>query len=96
MWITSGTVNETIDSDQLNQLMSDSAAERAAILAEGIETGGKLLAPHDTQAAAIADFAPGAVFKRGWDLESSARRMVDFVNNHASKQMIAVIEQQDI
>ena len=96
MWITVATVNETIDSNQLNLLIAESAAERAAILAEGIETGGNMLAPHDTQVAAAAAFAPGAVFKRGWDLESSARRMVDFVNNHASKQMIAVVEQQDV
>jgi hypothetical protein len=96
MWITSATINETIDMNQLNQLIAESAAERASILAEGAETGGNMLPPYNDAAAAAAAFAPGAVFKRGWDLESSARRMVDFVNNHESKQMIAVVEQQDI
>ena len=53
-----------------------------------------MLAPHDTQAAAMAAFAPGVVFRRAWDLESSARRVADFVNNHTSKQIVVVVEEQ--
>lgn len=77
----------------IQQLM-DSAAIRDEILAEGVETGGNMLAPHNTQAAAMAAFGPGVVFKRAWDIESSARRLAEFVNNHASKQMVVVVEEQ--
>ena len=96
MWITSATVNETIDMELAIQQLMDSAAVRDAILAEGIETGGNMLAPYDTQAAAMAAFGPGVVFKRAWDLESSARRVAEFVNNHASKQVVVVVEEQSV
>ena len=94
MWITSATVNENIDMELAIQQLIESAAVRDAILAEGVETGGHMLAPHDTQAAAMAAFAPGVVFRRAWDLESSARRVADFVNNHTSKQIVVVVEEQ--
>ena len=94
MWITSTTIPENLDMALTVQQITDAAAERDAILAEGVETGGHLLPPYDDTTAAAAAFAPGVVFKRGWVLESSARRIADFMNNHASKQIIAVVEQQ--
>lgn len=95
MWITSTTIHDNIDMELAIQQLLDTGAVRDAILAEGVETGGNMLAPHETQAAAMAAFAPGVVFKRAWSLESSARQVADFVNNHAAKQMTVVVEQQE-
>lgn len=94
MWITVATINETIDMELAIQQLMDTAAFRDEILAEGVETSGHMLAPHATQAAAMAAFGPGVVFKRAYDLESSARRIAEFVNNHASKQLVVVVEEQ--
>ena len=94
MWITVMTINENVNMELAIQQLTDAAADRDALLAEGLETGGHMLAPHDTQAAAMAAFAPGVVYKRAWNLESSARRVADFINNHTSKQISVVIEQQ--
>jgi hypothetical protein len=96
MWITVATVNENVNMELAIQQLMDAAADRDALLAEGIETGGHMLAPYDTQAAAMAAFGPGVVYKRAWNLESSARRVADFTNNHASKQISVVIEQQEV
>ena len=94
MWITVATVNENVDMELAAQQLIDSAAIREVIVAEGVETGGYLLAPHETQAAAQAAFGPGVVYKRAWDLESTARRMADFSNNHAFRQITVVVEEQ--
>ena len=96
MWITVMTINENVNMELAIQQLTDAAADRDALLAEGLETGGHMLAPHDTQAAAMAAFAPGVVYKRAWNLESSARRVADFINNHTSKQISVVIEQQEV
>ena len=96
MWITVATINENVNMELAIQQLTDAAADRDALLAEGLETGGHMLAPHDTQAAAMAAFAPGVVYKRAWNLESSARRVADFINNHTSKQISVVIEQQEV
>jgi hypothetical protein len=92
MWITSITVPEDFDMVLVNQLITDALAEKDRIISEGVETLGHLLEPYD-----IVFFTPGAVLKRTWALESSARRMANFINNHESKQLIVVVEeQQDI
>lgn len=92
MWITSITIPEDFDMVLTNQLIKDALAEKDRIISEGVETLGHLIAPYDT-----VFFTPGAVLKRIWAFESSARRMADFVNNHGSKQLIVVVEeQQDI
>ena len=96
MWITVATLSQNMDTTQATQLLMESSNVRSDILAEGVETAGYLLPPHDTQAAAMAAFVPGGVFRRAWSLESSARRSAEFVNNHSSRQMTVVVEQQDI
>ena len=97
MWITSTTVNENIDMEQAVQQIIEFSIFIDKMLAESAETSGKLLPPYDSQAAAMAAFAPGVVFKRAWDLESSALQVVDFINNHSAKQLTATFDgQQDV
>jgi len=97
MWITSITIPENLDMALTIQQIMDALAERDRIIDEGVETGGYLVAPQDTQNIDIENLAPGDVIKRAWSLESSARRIADFVNNHESKQITVVVEeQQDI
>ena len=92
MWITSATVIENINIELAISQLMDAASFKDSIIAEGVETAGHLLPPHETQAAAMAAFGPGVVFKRSWDLESSAQRLADFINNHPSKQIVVVVE----
>jgi hypothetical protein len=94
MWITVATVNENVNMELAGQLLLTAGIERSSILAEGVETGGNLLAPHNSFATAATDFSPGTVFKRAWNLESSARRMADFVNNYTPAIMTVVVEEQ--
>ena len=35
---------------------------------------------------------PGVVYKRAWDLESSAQAVVDFINNHSANQVTATFD----
>ena len=97
MWITSTTIPRNLDMALTVKQLTDAAAERDAILAEGAETNGNMLPPYNDASVAMAAFAPGVVFKRAWNLESSAHRIVDFVNNHESKQITATFDgEQDI
>jgi len=89
MWITSITIPEDFDKELVHQLTADAIAEKNRIISEGVETLGHLLEPYHS-----TFFTPGAVIKRIWAFESSARRMADFVNNHESKQLIVVVEEQ--
>ena len=95
MWITSAIVTENVNIElAIQQLMDFDAFKHDTLLAKGGESRGQLLPPHDTREKAMAAFGPGAVFKRGWDLESSARATVDFINNHSSKQVTATFDGQ--
>ena len=96
MWITVATVNENISMDLAIQQITDAADVREKIVAEGVETAGKLLPPHNTQSAAIAAFSPGTIYIRHWDLESSAQRSADLNNNHPSKALSVIVKQQEV
>ena len=98
MWITSTIVNDNIDKEQAYQQMFDLRNFIDTLWdAAGPESNGAVLPPYNTPAKALAAFAPGTVFKRAWDLESSARAVVDFINNHSAKQMTATFDgEQDI
>jgi len=87
MWITSIIAKDTIDKEQAYQQMLDIKDFMNTIWDAGSETGGNLLPPYETPAKVLAAFGPGVVFKRRWDLESSAQAVVDFVNNHSAGQM---------
>jgi hypothetical protein len=95
MWITVATVNENVNMDLLNLLIAESAADRYATLAEGVETAGYLLPPA-TEDISMTAFTPGSVFKRAWSSEAAARRSADFINNHPSNQVTVVVERQDV
>ena len=96
MWITVAIVNENINMDLALQQITDAAAFRDEILAEGVETAGQLLPPHNTQFAAMAAFSPGTMYIRHWDLESSAQRSADLNNNHPSKALSVIVKQQEV
>ena len=96
MWIMTLTINESIDRDQAIQQLTDFGDFIDALLAEGKETSNKILPPYDPSTR-METFGPSAVYKRAWDLESSARAAADFVNNHSAKQMTATFDgEQDI
>ena len=94
MWITSATVNENLNLELAIQQLTDFDTFKHTLFAEGSESFGHLLPPHDTREKAMAAFGPGVVFKRGWALESSARATVDFFNNHSAKQVTATFDGQ--
>jgi len=91
MWITSATVKDNFVKEQAYQQMLDIKDFMNTIFDAGLETGGDLIPPV-TPAVALAMVGPGAVFKRGWDLESSARATVDFINNHSAGQITATFD----
>jgi hypothetical protein len=58
---------------------------------------GVTLAPDDARAKQFAAFASGVVYRRAWNLESTARAAVDFVNNHPAGQLTATFDgEQDV
>jgi hypothetical protein len=98
MWIISIIVNDPVDPELAQQQLSvDFRAFHDALLAAGVETSDRFLPPHTTREARSAAFGPGVVYKRAWDLESSAQAAVDFINNHPAKQVTATFDgEQDI
>lgn len=97
MWITSTTVNENIDMEQAVQQLFDIKNFMNTLWDTGTDDSGYLLPPNNTLAKVVATLAPGAVHQRAWNLESSARTTVDFINNHSAKQMTATFDgQQDV
>jgi hypothetical protein len=98
MWIISIILNDSVDEYLADQQLSvDFKAFIDALLAEGAETSNRVLPPHATTEERRAAFAPGVVYKRAWDLESSAQAAVDFLNNIPNKQATATFDgQQDI
>jgi hypothetical protein len=92
MWITSIIVKDTIDKEQASQQMIDLKDFMDALWDAGVETGGSLLPPYTDRASAVAAFGPGVVYKRAWDLESSAQAVVDFINNHSANQVTATFD----
>jgi hypothetical protein len=92
MWITSIIVKDTIDQEQASQQMTDVKDFMNTIWDAGVETGGSLLPPYTDRASAMAAFGPGVVYKRAWDLESSAKAVVDFINNHSANQVTATFD----
>ena len=97
MWIMSLIINDSIDREHAIRQTLDFRDFIDALLADGLETSDTVLPPYDNKLTRLATFAPGIVYKRAWDLESSARAAVDYINNHPNKQMTATFDgQQDI
>ena len=97
MWIMSLIINDSIDRESAIQQTLEFGNFIDALLAAGLETSNRVLPPYESNLSRMATFGPGVVYKRAWDLESSARAAVDFINNHPLKQMTATFDgQQDI
>jgi hypothetical protein len=97
MWITSIIINDSIDREHAVRQTLDFSNFITALLADGLETSNRVLPPYESNLSRMAAFGPGNVYKRAWDLESSARAAVDFINNHPNKQMTATFDgEQDI
>lgn len=92
MWITSIIINDSIDREHAIRQTLDLRTFVDALLAEGKETSDFILPPYTNKAVRFASFGPGIVYKRAWDLESSARATVDYINNHPNKQMTATFD----
>lgn len=97
MWIMSLIINDSIDREHAIQQTLEFGDFVNALLADGLETSNRVLPPYDSKLTRMATFGPSIVYKRAWDLESSARAAVDYINNHPNKQMTATFDgQQDI
>jgi len=98
MWITSIIVNDNIDKELAYEHLFDFRDFVNNVRDSGsFKNDGVTLAPYDSRAKQFAAFAPGVVYRRAWNLESTARAAVDFVNNHSAGQITATFDgEQDV
>jgi hypothetical protein len=90
-------INDSIDREHAIQQTLDFGDFVNALLDAGLETSKTVLPPYDNKLTRMTTFGPGIVYKIAYDLESSARAAVDFINNHPNKQMTATFDgKQDI
>jgi hypothetical protein len=96
MWISTAIVNEDMQLELAMEQMTNVKEFMESIWALGIETGGQRLPPYETTEQAVAAFAPGTIYQRIWNLESSAQAVTDFINNHPAKQLTVTYKQQEV